>query len=451
MKGSIQSKKGLLYAVISYKDEGDSFKTKWISTGLKERGNKKAAKEILDRELENFEKELARSKEKIERRSKPKEIDRSDATMPFSDYCLRYVESIKDTVSLVVYTSYRRHEKRLREYFDKRKLRLIDVTSEEIKDFYDYLKGQGLKNLSIKHYACVLRPALRQAYKDKLIPDNPYDFVPALKRQKPSLSFYDKKEMMKFFEVIEGNPYELAFKMAAYYGFRRSELAGIRWQAIDFDHKTVSVNHKVLVIGDTLELSDTLKTKTSHRTLPLIPVIEALLVEKRREIEENKAFYGSSYDQRYLDYVFVDDDGKLIYPDRFTQNFSRIQKEYGLKHIRFHDLRHSCASIMLANGVQMKQIQEWLGHSNFSTTADVYSHLDFSSKVQSGAVIADALNMEQKPDEPMSTVRLDVELLKSVKKHMTELGFRDIKDYFVYLDALEARLNETPESENEWS
>ncbi len=73
-----------------------------------------------------------------------------------------------------------------------------------------------------------------------------------------------------------------------------------------------------------------------------------------------------------FDYVCVEEDGKIVYPDHLTKKFADLIKENGLRHIRFHDLRHSCASNMLASGVPLKEIQEWLGHSDFSTTANVY-------------------------------------------------------------------------------
>ena len=86
---------------------------------------------------------------------------------------------------------------------------------------------------------------------------------------------------------------------------------------------------------------------------------------------------------RYLDYVCVDEMGTLISPHYLTAAFPKLLEKNGLRHIRFHDLRHSCASLLLANGVPMKQIQEWLGHSDFSTTANVYAHLDYNSKLSS--------------------------------------------------------------------
>lgn len=98
-----------------------------------------------------------------------------------------------------------------------------------------------------------------------------------------------------------------------------------------------------------------------------------------------------------LDFVCTDQEGKLIRPNFVTEHFDWLLTKYGLKHIRFHDLRHSCASLMVMNGVSMKQVQEWLGHSTFSTTADIYAHLDYKSKQGSAGVIANLLGESKLP------------------------------------------------------
>ena len=437
MTGTIQVKKGYLYAVINYKDEAGKTKYKWIATGLKERGNRKAAKEILEKALIEFEEQQKNKHEEIERRAKPKEVDKSDATMLFSDYCAKYVESIKNTLSKQVYRDYTKHYiKQFKAFFDKRKLRLIDITETELKEYYDHLRARGVKEITIKHHNNILRPALRKAYQSKLIPDNPFDFLEPIKKEKSPMSFYDKNEMKKLFEVMRGHKLEIPFMLAAYYGFRRSEVLGLRWSAVDFDHKLISINHKLLVVDKEVILTDELKTKTSNRTLPLIPVIEEALLKHRAQIEENKKFYGNSYDQRYLDYVCVEENGKIVYPDHMTKEFADLLKKHGLKHIRLHDLRHSCASNMLASGVQMKEIQEWLGHSNFSTTADVYSHLDFSAKIRAAQTISAVYDDGAKSDvATVPTAEHDsVQAVMKALKQMKELGFDDIDEYMEYLE-----------------
>lgn len=134
-----------------------------------------------------------------------------------------------------------------------------------LNEFYDSERKRGVKEISLKHYNCVLRPALRKAYQAKLIPDNPFDFLEPLHKEKSPMSYYDKGEMKKLFELIKGHPLEVPLTLAAYYGFRRSEVLGIRWSAVDFEHKLITINHKLLVVERQVILTDELKTKTSHR------------------------------------------------------------------------------------------------------------------------------------------------------------------------------------------
>ena len=107
----------------------------------------------------------------------------------------------------------------------------------------------------------------------------------------------------------------------------------------------------------------------------------------KAEQEENRRVCGSAYCTDYLDYVYVDALGSRITPNRISDRFPAVLKKNGLRKIRFHDLRHSCATLLYANGVSLKEIQEWLGHSNISTTSNIYTHLDFNSKVSSANAI----------------------------------------------------------------
>ena len=95
-----------------------------------------------------------------------------------------------------------------------------------------------------------------------------------------------------------------------------------------------------------------------------------------------------------LAYVCLNELGERICPAYLSRSFSRILAQNSLRHIRFHDLRHSSATLLLAHGVPLKQIQEWLGHSDFSTTANIYAHLDVKSKERSAAVMEEALRLD---------------------------------------------------------
>ena len=138
--------------------------------------------------------------------------------------------------------------------------------------------------------------------------------------------------------------------------------------------------------------TDTTKNKASLRTLPLIPVFKEHLLETRAKQEENRRLCGRCYDSQYLDYVCVDQLGRLLTPNYISGSFPKLLEKHGLRRIRFHDLRHSCASLLLSNGVPMKQIQDWLGHSDFSTTANIYAHLDYNSKMASADAMVNGLS-----------------------------------------------------------
>lgn len=118
---------------------------------------------------------------------------------------------------------------------------------------------------------------------------------------------------------------------------------------------------------------------------------------QQEEQKENRKLCGRCYNKKYADYICVDAMGNLLKPDYLSNSFQIILQNYHLRRIRFHDLRHSCASLLLANGVPMKMIQEWLGHSDFSTTANIYSHLDYASKVSSAEAMLNGLGMGSNP------------------------------------------------------
>ena len=138
-----------------------------------------------------------------------------------------------------------------------------------------------------------------------------------------------------------------------------------------------------------VDIQDKVKAGKSagYRTLPLVPPFEELLHRLRQEQLVNQKVCGTAYCQKYLDYIYVNAMGELVKPNFITQHFEITLKNNGLKKIRFHDLRHSCASLLYANGVSLKEIQEWLGHSDIGTTSNIYTHLDYSSKVSSANAI----------------------------------------------------------------
>jgi len=220
-------------------------------------------------------------------------------------------------------------------------------------------------------------------------------------------SFYSEEEVMTLFDAIQDDPLELCVKITAYYGLRRSEVLGLKWDAIDFKNKTITIRHKVIENKadgkSTLIGEDVLKTKASHRILPLIPAVESLLLEERKKQELHRGLLRKDYCEDFADYVCVDKLGNLLRPNYVTEHFNWIIRKYGLRKIRFHDLRHTCASLLLSSGISMKQIQIWLGHSTFSTTADIYAHLDFSAQEESALAMGNRFRRQIENPAVMNT------------------------------------------------
>ena len=127
-------------------------------------------------------------------------------------------------------------------------------------------------------------------------------------------------------------------------------------------------------------------------SLPLVPEVIEVLQKFKQIQENNKKLYKKSYNSKYKEYLCVDNLGNIIAPDFITKHFKRLLKNSDLKMIRFYDLRHSCASLLLERGITLKEIQAWLGHSNFNTTANIYAHLDTNVKQKSANVLSNILN-----------------------------------------------------------
>jgi len=182
---------------------------------------------------------------------------------------------------------------------------------------------------------------------------------------------------------------EVPIKLAAYYGLRRSEVLGLRWQAVNFEQETISIEHTVCevpreVVPHRVKGRDTVKQKSSNRTLPMTPEVKALLMSYHRQKYPGKKPVQTGY-------LFTDKNGNVLRPGYVSYIFQRILNENNLRPIRFHDLRHSSAGILISNHVPLVEVQQWLGHSTIRITADLYAHLEYEIKKRSAAVMSETL------------------------------------------------------------
>ena len=387
--GHLQEKNGMFYVVLNYRDENGKRKTPWISTNLPVKGNKKRAETFMMDVRRNF---VPPNVQRIEEREAMQKGD-----ILFTDFLLKWLRVAKSTVKLTTYASYEMMATRIIiPYFETLNIKLKELTTEDIQDFYSAQLERVSANTVI-HYHAVIHRALKYAVKIKTIQANPAVNVERPRKEKFIGSFYDKKEINTLFDIIQGHPLEVAIKLAAFYGLRREEIIGLKWNAIDFENSTLVIQHTVTecnLNGKHIEVaSDTAKTDSSLRTMPLVTNFREMLLAKKEKQEHYRKLCGRSYCKEYLDYIFVNEMGERWKPRYLSDGFKRILEQNGLRRIRFHDLRHTCASLLLANNVPMKKIQEWLGHSDFSTTANIYAHLDFQSKISSAEAMLTGLDM----------------------------------------------------------
>ena len=317
-----------------------------------------------------------------------------EAPILFTEFLLEWLAMMKNKVELTTYAAYASGiNSCIIPYFEEKKYTLQDMEKHPkyIQDFYQSLLDSGLSASTVIHRHANIRKCLQYAFQIGLIKSNPADRIERPRKEKYVATIYNQQELEKLFEVVKGDPIELGVILAAFYGLRRSEVVGLKWDAIDFERKTISIKHTVTQVRldgkSVIVEKDRTKTKSSHRTLPLVEPFKRLLVRLRKEQQTNQQVCGDAYCKDFTDYIYVNSIGERIKPNYITQHFEIVLNNNKLKRIRYHDLRHSCASLLYANGVSLKEIQEWLGHSDIGTTSNIYTHLDFSSKVSSANAI----------------------------------------------------------------
>lgn len=383
--GHLQIKNGIYYMVICYVDADGNRKQRWISTKLKVKNNKKRAQELLDE---------TRSKFVIPNCDKVSELVSTD--MLFSDYLKTWLSIKQDSLAVTTYAGYYREVyQNIAPYFEKTGLRVSDVKPSDIQNFYNS-KKKAVKGRTIKHYHNVIHSSFKYLMRLDLIQSNPADRVILPRIEKYIGEYYNEEDLNRLFEVSKDHPLGLLIQMTACYGLRREEVIGLKWKAIDFEENTLTIKHVVTTVKidgkSQLVQEDRAKTKSSLRTLPLLPDMKEHLLERKKQLERNKRLCGECYNHEYDEYIFVDALGNLFKPEYVSSGFRNILKKNNLKPIRFHDLRHSCATLLLAHDVPMKLIQEWLGHSDIGTTANIYSHTDYRTKMVSADIMNGTLN-----------------------------------------------------------
>lgn len=378
---SMRSGKRMLYIQLSYKDPStNNWKTKHISTGLTEKGNKKKALEMIPSIVERYS-YLEKVHEEVDKILNPE--------ISFCDYLDLWLQHKKTEIEETTFESYEYRTNRIKVYFEPYNLKLLDVTSRHIDQYLKYELAYGKVNQktkekeplsvrTVRSRKSILSAAFDQACIDGLIKHNPVTPVKVSGKKnsdyEEELLFLTEEEVTELLNFLsEKYPRLMPIGfVAAYFGLRRSELLGLKWSAINFDKRLLTIKNTVVRSKKVHEKERT-KTKYSKRELFLFDNALQCFHFLKKEQDDYRKFFGNTY-QNSKDYIFTNEDGSLYDPNLLSKHFSKATKKFGRPEITLHNLRHSCASIGINRGWDIKTLQYWLGHSDIQTTMNIYAH-----------------------------------------------------------------------------
>ena len=380
--GFLAEKKNILYPVVNtycIEDGKKKRKPVWKSTGLPDNvKNRRQAQSMLDRQLETYSQGHSCV----------------DANILLPDFVNHYLESQKRELADTTYSGYQNKCKYITNYFAEVPIRKI--TTMNVNQFLDFLltegrikentrKGAGLQKRTVKDIKMVLRAIYAQAVEEGIVTVNPVEEATMNRKlvrrnecmKSSDETFFDYEECMQFLKLSEEHELYYLFYFTMFFGLRRSEVLGLRWSNIDLDKRLLTIASTV-TIGTKINYDNSVKTKSSNRTYPITEEHYQILMELKQKEQENRDLFQSAYVD--TDYVFKHADGSSYYPDYPSKAFRKLlKKDLSLpQDVRFHGLRASCVSLLVHENIDIKEIQNWVGHADITTT------LKFYTKIKSG-------------------------------------------------------------------
>jgi len=365
MTGSIQTKKGRknYYAVINVYDDGKR-KPKWIDTGVPIKGNNKRKADAKLNEL------------LTEYNSTGIDLCKN---MDFVNYIEQWLDTTSVSISPTTHDAYK-HTLSIHivPYFTKLKLKVRDVTVAHIQQYVN-TKLQTISANTIRKHLANLSKCLDTAVKQNIIAYNPVKRIEMPRKVKfTGAKHYNEKQIEQLLQHSKGDPLEVVIKLTLFYGLRRSEVLGLKWDAISFEESTVTIKHTVVQSFKTVHMRDSTKNDSSYAVFPMPETLATELNKWRQEQQRLEMLQPQSY--HHSDYICTHVNGSMLSPNYVSQHFKLLLKKCGMPHIRFHDLRHSAASYLKMLGFDLKDIQTWLRHKDIQTTMNIYTHLDLEAK-----------------------------------------------------------------------
>ena len=290
-------------------------------------------------------------------------------------YQNEYMDNVKDSTRNEYIGTIRRY---IKPYFGK--YRLCDMNPSLIKNEYIKLQKNsakgGVSAKTIRNINGLLHSMMEKAVLLGYIQRSPLLGVTLPRVEKKEMHAISNNDVGRFLDAIKGNKYEAVFFVDIFSGLRQGELLGLTWDCVDFNAGTITVKKQLQrerVKSGGYRLVSLKNDDKSRRTFPPAPVVMEMLRHVKAEQAQWKIALGKDYDN-LMNLVFTHENGKHLTPNTIFVPFKKIVRSLGFDDVRFHDLRHSCGLYARENGASMKEIQLMLGHSNISTTMDIYGH-----------------------------------------------------------------------------
>ena len=378
MTASLRVKNGIYHIVFCYYDENGKRKQRSESTGLKERGNKRKAEAVMKARLEELEN---RSSMRIETES------------------VFFLDAMEEWLTVVMPTQVRQNtldeyrrafNHRVKTYERFQRLPLPKLTPQILQSFYNACIQDGLSPNTIHKQHSNINSFLQYALRLDMIENNPAKRVTLPRKDRSTKAkFLSPEQLQALLTLFWGDSIEPVVYLAVHLGVRRSEACGLQWESVDFERRRIIIRHTAVAQCGKVIFSENTKSESSRRVLAMSDAVASYLEHLKKVQKQNRELFGNAYHES--DFVCTNADGTPINPDFVSHHFPRVLKKSNFPPIRFHDLRHSCASLLHASGYDLKDIQTWLGHSDIQTTGNIYTHLDTRRMDNMAQAMGDAL------------------------------------------------------------
>ena len=368
MTGTVLTKKDRphYFIVLSYTDSEGKRQRPWITTDIPVKGNnKRLAKERLKEVLAEYSLKIVK---------KP-------PTGLFADFIEKWLENLfcSKSITVTTYDTYKiLLDKHIVPYFRSLNLELEDIEPDHIQQYVNH-KMTYLSQNTVKKHLSNISKCLDSAVRQNIILYNPAKRIETIKKVKyTGAKCYNERLIEELLRCSKGDPLETVVLLTVFYGFRRSEVLGLKWDAVNFENDTIDIKHTVVRVSKETHMKDSTKNESSCTTVPLSRIIKEHLIRWRAEQERHKSLQPNDYiDNGYICTKF---NGELLGTTFVSQHFKLLLSKNDLPHIRFHDLRHSSASYLKHLGFDLKDIQIWLRHGDIQTSMNLYTHLDMDAK-----------------------------------------------------------------------